>query len=258
MNFMFCVPGGEGARPIPAPRRRQTIAAKEPDKNSSDTDKDIMEIEADDSSEHNKTESLEQKAETVKKVSTFESDISTEEYPKPKPRKLSSVAVAQASMHKLDSLSKSRSLEEINAKVLRPRSTKSNPETKTEDYGKVREAKPVAAEPGKEKKGRFAALLQRRKQKKASKMFSSVIKLERARIPTISSILKDLKDDSSRAKLEEEEEDKFDLQIESPRLPQSAPTDKMYVQYKNGFYLKSRDDVFKQDGEMLTGGTGKK
>ncbi|KAL0268867.1 UNVERIFIED_CONTAM: hypothetical protein PYX00_010668 [Menopon gallinae] len=250
--------GGEMVRPVPAPRRRRTIPAKEPDKNSSDTDKDVMEIEADDSNRSNKTESLEEEAGTVKKISTLESDSSIE-VPKPKPRNLYSMSVVQPPPRKTDSLSKSKSLEEVNVKASRPRSTKSNPETKTLDCGEVKEPKAEVAHHGKEKKGRFAALLRRRKQKKASKMFSSVMKLERARIPTISSILKDLKDDSSKAKLEEEEEDKFDLQIESPRLPQSAPNDKMYVQYKNGFYVKNRDDVFKKDEEeLLEGGTGNK
>lgn len=186
--------------------------------------------------------------------------------PKPKPRRRSSPLKETRSP-----LKKSKSFEALDKEETYSRDIKSDLETggrfEESDEDSEKKKKPLVEDKKSsdseetpksqtQKSRRFAELLDRKnKKKKSGSMFSSMMRLERARLPKISSILRDLKEDVSKENRLEQltEEDRTDFQMDSPRIPEPDSNGRIYVQNKNGFYVKSREEVFKTNSESLTG-----
>lgn len=93
------------------------------------------------------------------------------------------------------------------------------------------------------------------KNKRKSNLLSSVIKLEKAKIPQIASVLKDSKEVVGKKDKVEDEEDTTDFQIDSPNYLESVGNRQIYVQNKNGFCVMGIDEVLKnKKGNEKDGG----
>lgn len=248
---------------------RKPSSSKDSERVSSDTDEDVLEIELDDSKEKQENAS-ETKVQLIDaNHSGSETDDSGEAVVVPKPMPRKSSAKPEDAPREPESPKKSQFPEQME-----------RGDAKSEEDLKFDESDESAAVVS-EKQGKRVALVakntemdnsnsddnsrpksrrarrltvtelleRKNKKKSASKMFSTMMRLERAKIPKISSILRELKEDVSKDGRSEQftEEDKIDFQMDSPRIPESDHFGKIYVQNKNGFYVRTREEVFRRN-----------
>ncbi|KAK6630374.1 hypothetical protein RUM44_005041 [Polyplax serrata] len=261
-------PGTEN-RPVPAPRMTKSSMASE--KLSSDTDRDVAEIDLDDIRVKSDSESKSTRPNTEPKEMVPSESEPSVVIPVPKPRKRVSV-----SQNNLVESPKPEAETEIpepsereddcnkQGKETVPKKSELPLIENLEKEYVLKSEKEIRENLKTHKKLRIADLVEKKDGKKTKKpkgkktghVFSSIMKLEKAKIPKIASILKDLKDLETKEATEKVEagEDNVDFQIDSPRYPESVHNQQIYVQNKNGFFVMEREDVLKSgsDGEKYS------
>lgn len=241
------------------------------EKLSSDTDRDVAEIDLDDIRVKSDSESKSTRPNTEPKEMVPSESEPSVVIPVPKPRKRVSV-----SQNNLVESPKPEAETEIpepsereddcnkQGKETVPKKSELPLIENLEKEYVLKSEKEIRENLKTHKKLRIADLVEKKDGKKTKKpkgkktghVFSSIMKLEKAKIPKIASILKDLKDLETKEATEKVEagEDNVDFQIDSPRYPESVHNQQIYVQNKNGFFVMEREDVLKSgsDGEKYS------
>lgn len=269
MNIYFPPSGTYEIRPIPAPRRRKPFQ-KSPEKVSSDTDKDIMEIDLDDVQVKSDVDAKSTNSSKPSSRSLLSKGSTKNSTPIPKPRKLlPSPNEAAKTYLPVPILRKSKSFEDLaketfmeddrniksESHVLKVNAQQEGDSARTRNELPLLEnlkyeyafksEKEIQDTVKKNKKLKIMDLVDRKKKKKKkpSKMFSS-IKLEKTKI---SSILKGGKEAKPKDEKVDEEDSPGDFQVESPKYPKSAQIGHIYVQNKYGFHVMEKEEVLTKD-----------